>query len=163
MAGFLFSKEAHHSKNFTDKTNTGRRRHVMTNLADKTSMGPSSSDRHPDAVDWSVLDALKTLQKPGRPDVCNSLMAAYLSSSPSLFEDARTAITARDGQALMNAAHSMKSSSMAIGAKTFGKTCLELEILGRSNQCEDAFALLRQAECQFAAVCCALRDALEMT
>jgi len=52
---------------------------------------------------------------------------------------------------------------MAIGAMVFGRTCLELEMLGRANQCEEASALLSQAENQFAAVCCALQDALEIS
>ena len=111
------------------------------------------------AIDWSVLDALKVLQRPGRPDVREKLIDSYLSSSPSLFERARTAVIEADGTALMQAAHSIKSSSIAIGAVFFGKTCLELEQLGKSNHLEDAHAVLERAEREFNAVCTALLGA----
>ena len=49
------------------------------------------------AIDWNVLDALKVLQKPGKPDVRGKLIDSYLSSSPSLLERAKTAVTEADG------------------------------------------------------------------
>ena len=113
-------------------------------------------------VDWSVLDALKVLQRPGRPDICTTLMKAYLDSIPALMESTKAAVTAADGPALRNMAHSMKSSSTAIGAVIFGKTCAELEFLGKTNTFEEAPALLRRAEEEFSATCAALRNALAM-
>ncbi len=113
------------------------------------------------AIDWNVLDALKVLQKPGKPDVREKLINSYLSSSPSLLERAKTAVTEADGPALMRAAHSIKSSSVAIGAIFFGKTCFELELLGRLNNLDDSHAVLERAEREFNAVCTALCGALK--
>ena len=126
----------------------------MTNLTDESTAG------HAGMVDWSVLDALKVLQKPGRPDVRTTLMKAYLDSIPALMAATRDAVSAADGAALRNTAHSMKSSSTAIGALIFGKTCAVLEFLGKSDTLEDAPTLLLRAEEQFAATCAALRSAL---
>lgn len=119
------------------------------------------TDRQPGAVDWSVLDALKVLQKPGKPDVCRTLMTIYLNSLPAQMESIKAAAKELDVKTLMDAAHSMKSSSMSIGAVVFGKTCAELEQLGRSNNLEKVPALLIRAEIEFAAACSAFRDALE--
>jgi len=61
----------------------------------------------------------------------------------------------------MQAAHALKSSSVSIGALTFGKTCSELEQCGRVNNLEGVPALAKRAENEFNAVCCAFRAALE--
>ena len=70
-------------------------------------------------------------------------------------------IAALDGQALMHAAHALKSSSMSLGATVFSTHCATLEQLGRATTLDDAPALLARAETEFAAVCSAFRQALE--
>jgi len=128
----------------------------MTNQIDEHTV----SD--PGVMDWSVLDALKAMQRPGRPDIRKTLMTSYLGSIPALMESAKAAVSAADGNALRNSAHSMKSSSTAIGALLFGKTCAELELLGKNNTLEAAPALLERAEKLLAETCAALSKALEM-
>jgi HPt (histidine-containing phosphotransfer) domain-containing protein len=112
-------------------------------------------------IDWSVLDGLKAMQRPGRPDISKTLMKAYLDSIPTLMEGAKAALSASDGNALRNTAHSMKSSSRAIGAMLIGNTCAELELLGKNNTLEAVPALLGRAEKELAETCAALRTALE--
>lgn len=114
-----------------------------------------------DAVDWSVLDSMRTLQQPGKPDLRKQLMTLYLNSSPSLMEGIRDAIASRDGAALKQAAHSLKSSSMSLGATGLGEICASLEQLGSANALEDAPAHLNRAEAQFAAVTSAFQQAME--
>lgn len=123
--------------------------------------GDSDLSAQPGAIDWSVLDSLKMLQRPGKPDLLKRLMTLYLGSSPGLMRDITNAVEARDGQALMNAAHALKSSSMSLGAKEFATTCATLEQLGRTNTLDEAQALQRQAETEFAAVCSAFQGALD--
>ena len=132
----------------------------MTNQIDTSTADNPETGVHPDVVDWSVLDSLKVLQKPGRPDMCRTLMKAYLDSIPPLMERTREAVSASDSDALRNTAHSMKSSSLAIGAVIFGKTCAELELLGKTNTLEEVPELLRRAEKELAATCAALNKAL---
>ena len=125
-----------------------------------TNQNDESMADNPDVMDWSVLDALKVLQKPGRPDIGRTLMTAYLESIPALMEHTKAAVRAADGTALRNMAHSMKSSSTASGAVLFGKTCAELEFLGKSNTIEEAPLLIRRAEHELAATLAALHKAL---
>ena len=127
----------------------------MTNQIDEHA--PENSG----VMDWSVLDALKAMQRAGRPDIRKTLMTSYLGSIPALMDGAKAAVSAADGNALRNTAHSMKSSSTAIGAMLFGKTCAELELLGKNNTLEAAPALLARAENELAETCAALRTALE--
>jgi HPt (histidine-containing phosphotransfer) domain-containing protein len=112
------------------------------------------------AIDWSVLSSLKELQKPGRPDICRTLMKTYLDTLPVLMENTKAALAASDGTALRNTAHSMKSSSTAIGALLFGKTCAELEQLGKSNAFDGASALLIRADKELAVTFAVLRAEL---
>lgn len=112
-------------------------------------------------IDWSVLNSMKSLQQPGKPDPRIQLMTLYLTSSLTLMEGIRSAVASRDSQALMNAAHTLKSSSMSLGATGLGGTCARLEQLGRADNMDDAPALLDLAETEFTAVTSAFRQALE--
>lgn len=132
----------------------------MIKQSDDNKAGNPGTEGPAGAVDWSVLDDLKVLQKPGKPDLRRKLMTVFLTSMPALMESIKAAVEARDGQALMDAAHAMKSSSLSMGVMVFGNTCAELEQLGRANTLEDAPALLLRAENEFAAACSAFIDAL---
>lgn len=122
--------------------------------------GCSVDARHSDAIDWSVLDALKALQKPG---LCRRLITVYLNSSPALMDNLRESIAKRDSQGLTYSAHTLKSSSMSVGALRFGAVCAELEKLGRAGDMNDIriTTQLSRANTEFSAVCAAFRDALE--
>ena len=133
----------------------------MTSQTDELSSDNPVAAGISSMMDWSVLDALKVLQKPGRPDVCQMLITTFLSAIPPLMESTRAAVITSDGVALRNTAHSMKSSSTAIGAVVFGKTCAELEFLGKSNTLDEAPALLQRAEYELAETCAELRGAVE--
>lgn len=121
----------------------------------------SGRDTQRGAIDWSILNSMKMLQQPGKPDPRIRLMNLYLTTSPPLMEGIRSAIASRDGEALMNAAHSLKSSSMSLGATGLGEICASLEQLGSANALEDAPAHLNRAEAQFAAVTSAFQQAME--
>lgn len=131
-----------------------------TNQIDANKINNTEDSDKPVVVDWSVLSALKVLQKPGRPDICKTLITSYLDTIPKIMQSTSAAIAASDGTAIRNTAHSMKSSSIAIGAMVFGNTCAELEQYGKSNALEDALALLPRAESELAATCAILREAL---
>jgi HPt (histidine-containing phosphotransfer) domain-containing protein len=133
----------------------------MIKQADDVKSDNPVIDKPADAVDWSVLDDLKVLQKPGKPDLRIKLMTVFLTSMPALMDTIKSSVKARDSQALMDAAHAMKSSSLSLGAMVFGNTCAELEQLGRAKTLDDAPALLSRAENEFSAVCSAFSDALE--
>ncbi|HTP65519.1 MAG TPA: Hpt domain-containing protein [Geobacteraceae bacterium] len=113
------------------------------------------------AIDWSVLDALKVLQKPNSPDLRLRLMTMYLKSSPPLMEGIRTAISNSDSQLLTTSAHTLKSTSLSLGAMKLGVICAQLEQIGRDDALQDAGELPRLAEEQHAAVMTAFRDALQ--
>lgn len=115
----------------------------------------------PGTIDWSVLEGMRIFQQPGKPDLRRQLMSLYLGSSPELMEKVRNAVASGDGQALMQAAHSLKSSSMSLGATLFSELCASLEQLGRANTLTEAPLFLVRAETEFDAIRAAFSRALE--
>ncbi len=112
-------------------------------------------------IDWSVLDQLMVLQKPGAPDLRLRLMTIFLRTSPPLMEGIRNAISTSDAHLLTTSAHTLKTTCLSLGAMKLGGLCAELEQLGRNNSFVNADELLKQAEGQYAAVTASFRDALE--
>jgi HPt (histidine-containing phosphotransfer) domain-containing protein len=112
-------------------------------------------------IDWSVLEDYLAFRKPGRPDPRRRIISIYLDSAPALMEAIKTAISGADGTLLSKSAHSLKSSSMNVGAGGLGSLCAELERTGRVGAIDEAKNLAERLETQYAAVTAALRDALQ--
>jgi len=112
-------------------------------------------------IDWSVLDQFLVFRKPGGPDPRRRIITIYLDSSPMLMEAIKTAINGADGSLLSKSAHSLKSSSMNVGAGSLGSLCAELERTGKTGSIVEAKNLVDRMETQYAAVTAALQDALQ--
>ncbi len=132
----------------------------MTAQTDEPEKGNVALDDHSGAVDWSVLESLRFLQKDGKPDLRRELMKMFITTLPVQMEKLKIAAEASDAKELVKAAHSMKSSSMSIGAVRFGKVCHEIEQLGRTNSLDDVPVLVCLAQQEFDTACTVFRDAL---
>ena len=120
---------------------------------------PGASDQQ-DAVDWSVLESLAVLQKPGAPDLRTRLITIYLKSSLGLMEGIKTAFITGNAPLLATSAHALKSSSLSLGAIRLGTLCAALENIGRANEMHDVDDLANMVEEHYAAVTAVFRDAL---
>ena len=85
---------------------------------------PAVVERSASALDLEVLAQLKDLMGDGLPDVIDT----YLNDTPVQLEAMTDAIAARDAEALGRAAHSVKSSSMALGAVVVSRVAEALEL-----------------------------------
>lgn len=103
-------------------------------------------------IDWSVLDTLRSLRKPDGPDPGKRLITVFISSSPVLLESMQTAIRSSDSEGLANAAHSLKSGSLNMGATGLGELCARLEKIGRGGTIDEAGDLFAKIELEYAAV-----------
>jgi HPt (histidine-containing phosphotransfer) domain-containing protein len=113
-------------------------------------------------IEWSVLDVYLALRKPGGPDPRQRIITIYLDSTPMLMEAIRTAVGLADGTLLTKATHSLKSSSMNVGAGELGSICAELERTGKTGAIiDEAKNIVDRLETQYAAVTAALQDALQ--
>ncbi len=107
-------------------------------------------------LDHKALDALRALRRPGRPDVVEKILSAFLVSSSELLATMHEAVSRDDAAAVHRAAHSLKSSSANVGALSLSAYCRELEALGRTKTLTNAAALLDQITAEHARVTAAV-------
>jgi HPt (histidine-containing phosphotransfer) domain-containing protein len=133
----------------------------MTTQTDEPEKGIAALDDYSGAVDWGVLESLRFLQKDGKPDLRRELMKMFITTLPVQMEKLRAAAGVSDAIELVKAAHSMKSSSMSIGAVKFGKVCHEIEQRGRAGALEDVPVLVSMAQQEFETACIVFSEALK--
>lgn len=112
--------------------------------------GAPGPDRHSAGMlDESALENIRALQRPGKPDILQTVIGHYLASAPKLLQGLRQAVESGDAKALRMAAHSLKSSSRNLGAQALAALCQELEHMGRASTIEGATALLADLEADY--------------
>lgn len=109
------------------------------------------------AIDPKRLSGLQALQRPGKPDVLRKVVQTYVHTSGKLLNTLHEAVAQDDALAMAQAAHSLKSSSLNLGALQLVTLCSELEELGRAHCTTNAAAILAAIDKAFEAV----RKALE--
>lgn len=93
-------------------------------------------EQHPDdpgVIDISCIDSIRSLQRPGRPDILARVVACYFEDGDSLVAAIREGIAAGDAAAVHRTAHRLKSSSAFLGASRLAQHCRELEELCRDG------------------------------
>lgn len=78
-------------------------------------------------IDFSAIQKIKKLQKPGRPDLISNLIDLFFRSADEGLPQMRLAIQNQNWTALSWIAHSLKSSSANLGAGRFSQLCYKLE------------------------------------
>ena len=104
-----------------------------------------------------AFDAIRELQRNGRPDFLARLIAKYVASSTEHMVSIRRAVAAGDATALWQAAHALKSSSGMMGASMIAELCHELEVLGRAATLDQVPEVLSKLEASYPSVCAALQ------
>lgn len=96
----------------------------------------AAPDIPPEAVplDVEALQALRDLQRPGRPDVLTRVIDLFVLDAPRLVAAMLAAIASNDADALRHAAHTLKSTSANVGASSLSTNCREIEQLARATE-----------------------------
>ena len=112
-------------------------------------------------LDQDALQQIKALQRDGEPCILSKVFKIYLDTSPALINELRSAVARLDSEQLHRTAHTLKSSSANVGAKTLAGLCKELESMGRQGQVNEATTRIDILDFEFETVCRALQA--EMT
>jgi len=96
-------------------------------------------------LDMRALQALRNLQRPGRPDVVVRVLEIFRRDAPRLVDEMRRGGATGDAEALRRAAHTLKSTSASIGAARLSAGCLEIERLARKGDVTAARDLVESA------------------
>ena len=104
----------------------------------------------PPAIDAAAFANLLEMTG-GDVEFVDDLVDTYLEEGVSLVERLRTAAAAGDGATddLLRAAHSLKSSSLNVGALPLGELCRALEADARGGPVADAGARVDAIEAGF--------------
>jgi signal transduction histidine kinase/DNA-binding response OmpR family regulator len=112
-------------------------------------------------VDQSVLQGLRSLQRPGKPDVLARFIEVFNRDAPRLVAQMNEAARAGDAEALRRAAHTLKSNSAAVGAAALSERCREIEQFARGGDIASSIELLACAEDELGQVVAALANMKE--
>src|SRR5437588_9628733 len=91
-----------------------------------------------DPIDARVLNGLAGLQREGRPDIVNRVIALFLENAPLLLKDLETGAANGDMALLHRASHTLKSASANVGAAQLSACCEGLEAALRTGGVADA-------------------------
>jgi HPt (histidine-containing phosphotransfer) domain-containing protein len=109
----------------------------------------AAEPRSDDAVDRTVLDGLRALERAGTPDLVKNLVDCFLEETPRQLADLRDAERRGDAVRLARLAHKLKGSVANLGAHRMVQICGELETLGENGDIGSAPSLVADLEQQF--------------
>ena len=89
-------------------------------------------------LELSALETIRSLQRSGKPDILARLVNIYLDKTPDLIADIEAGVSANDADRVQLAAHTLKSSSAYLGAKSLAQQCEKLEQSAASNDLSGA-------------------------
>jgi CheY-like chemotaxis protein len=97
----------------------------------------------PQPIDGRVLDALRHLQREGRPDVLQQVIGLFFKGAAVQLKDLELGAETGDHALLYRASHALKSASANVGAVILSSHCKELEALARSGTVPDARRMVK--------------------
>jgi HPt (histidine-containing phosphotransfer) domain-containing protein len=109
-------------------------------------------------LDATVLDELRE-SIGGDEEFVRDLIATFLAEEPLNVEQIAAAAQSGDAEAIVRPAHTLKSSSAAIGAARLSAISRQIEFAGREGRVADLAPLAEQAQAAWAATVEALRGA----
>ena len=89
-------------------------------------------------IDQSALDAIRSLQRPGKPDILARIVNMYMEKSPELISAIHEGVAANDCDKVKMAAHTLKSSSAYVGASAMAEACSRVETKAANDQLSEA-------------------------
>jgi len=100
-------------------------------------------------IDLGCLDRIRAVQREGRVNLVDRIVGLYLANSPGQLERIRRAIEEGNSEALLDAAHEMKSSSATVGAARLSSLLREMEGQARRRSLDRAAETLRAIEAEY--------------
>jgi len=82
----------------------------------------------------SLFSRLHELEQETDYEFVNELIDIYINETPKQIQAIRAALSAKAFSELMISAHTLKGSSLNLGAKQLGALCLKLEEIGRAGK-----------------------------
>jgi HPt (histidine-containing phosphotransfer) domain-containing protein len=104
----------------------------------------AASPGPPSPIDDKVLDALRQLQREGRPDIVPQVIRLFFKGAVDLLRDLDNGAATGDATLLHRASHALKSASANVGAMMLSSRCKELEMRAKSGAVADAVRIVEE-------------------
>lgn len=108
-------------------------------------------------IDPRALQELENMLGNAASEVLVEVIDSYLENTPKLIDTIRIAVLCGDATSLQQAAHTLKSSSAALGAACLSQICQELEVIGRAGTVAGRAEEVSQLEVEYESVKTALQ------
>lgn len=112
----------------------------------------------PNAMDWNQLETLRSLQRPGKPDVVRQMVQVYLKNADTLMQALNSGLVTQDRELMTRSAHSLKSTAATIGATGLSHLAADMEAKFRGGQFDLAANLILRCQASHEAACRALSE-----
>ena len=84
-------------------------------------------------LDQTALDNIRTLQRPGQPDLLTRIIDTYSRNAEALVNGLHRALQDDDIELVRRNAHTLKSAAANLGATALSELCRQLEERARSG------------------------------
>jgi CheY-like chemotaxis protein len=108
-------------------------------------------------LDAKVLQSFRNMVGANVDLVLAEMIDCYLDDAPKLLNAIATSVAQNDAISLRRASHTLKSSSVTLGATTLAKFCQDLELMSRTDNTEYGVDKLPQLEAEYKRVKAALQ------
>jgi len=103
-------------------------------------------------IEESALDAIRALQRPGKPDILARIVNMYMEKSPELITAIKEGVAANDCDKVKMAAHTLKSSSAYVGATALAEVCNRIESKAANGELAETAEDITQVNTGFESV-----------
>jgi two-component system, sensor histidine kinase and response regulator len=100
-------------------------------------------------IDTAAIAAIRAMDSKGDDALLKSVVAKFLATSPAIVARIRENIAADNAEAVWRAAHSLKSSAGALGAKLLAQRCATIETVAREKGVDAIKDLVETLETEF--------------
>jgi len=112
-------------------------------------------------IDTAAIEAITSLQQPGKPDLFGKVFELFEQNSPALLDTIETGFQAGDTEAVRGSAHSLKSSAAYVGATEVSALSKAIESAAREDRLEDVAAEIGQIRDSYESTVVALKNYLQ--
>jgi HPt (histidine-containing phosphotransfer) domain-containing protein len=117
---------------------------------------------HDEPVDYTILHELLEILSGDEPDTAGDFITIFLQDAPNYLMTMRQALYDHDAQALLHAAHTLKSSSAQFGALPLSRYCKKIEAMGLRSGDQEIRELVLLAEAEYIRVRKVLKEMLQV-
>ena len=123
---------------------------------DAEQANPLTDDAPTDVINAKAINTIKSLQRPGKPDLLGKVVGVYLTRTPQVIDEMKQGLESSDHDMVSASAHSLKSSSAYLGAEVLTTHCRAIEVAISNQAHGDLNALVSLVEVDYQRVANAL-------